>query len=184
MSTNLNLQSTVAIAKTSPPSTSTNVKRSQVAATVYDFRVQISSGCLEGSTFEGVLSYDSSTLSGKGFETIGIAEGLKISFTFFSNKYSESDDVRFPDSPAVQFKDGELSGLKYAPFDFIFYLSSQSQANGESSFTYDLPTGSGEGSVAYFRRTASVESTYARTGFGLSGLNWLLRRKAIFPQKA
>jgi len=183
MSTDLNPKLTVAIAK--PPSrpASVNAKRVQGTAT-YDFSVQIGSGSLAGKTFEGFFSYDASTLSGEGFETIGLAQGLKISFNFLSQKYTEADDVRFPDSPMLQFKDGELSGLKYAPFDFIFYLRSEPDGS-QSAFTYDTASGEGEGQVSYVQRelvTPTQPASYRSHGF--SGLGWLLRKKAVSPQKA
>jgi hypothetical protein len=184
MSTDLNSEQIVAIAKTSSQPASVTVKRGQ-GATTYDFKVQISSGSLIGKTFEGFFSYNDSTLSGEGFETVGSAQGLKISFNFLNQKYSEADDVRFPNSPILQFKDGKLSGLRYAPFDFIFHLNSQS-GESQSAFTYDVAAGEGEGQVSYVQRetAAFTQHTANHTGFGFSGLSWLLRKKAVSPQKA
>ncbi|MBD1997633.1 hypothetical protein H6G00_13515 [Leptolyngbya sp. FACHB-541] len=184
MSTDLDLEQTVAIAKTPSQPAFMNAKRGK-GATTYDFKVRISSGSLTGKTFEGSFSYNASTLSGEGFETIGLAQGLNVSFNFLNHKYSEADDVRLPDSPVLQFKDGELSGLKYAPFDFIFHLNSQSDQS-QSAFTYDVSAGEGEGQVSYVQResAASTQSTPNLTGLAFSGLSWLLRKKAVSPQKA
>lgn len=183
MSTDLTSEQ-MAIAKTPSQPAFVNVKRGQ-GATTYDFKVQISSGSLTGKTFEGFFSYNASTLSGEGFETVGLAQGLKISFNFLNQKYSESDDVGFPNSPILQFKDGKLFGLKYAPFDFVFHLTSQS-GEIQSAFTYDVAAGEGEGQVSYVQResAASTQNTANPVGFGFSGLSWLLRKKAVSPQKA
>lgn len=183
MSTDLTSEQ-MAIAKTPSQPAFVNVKRGQ-GATTYDFKVQISSGSLTGKTFEGFFSYNASTLSGEGFETVGLAQELKISFNFLNQKYSESDDVGFPNSPILQFKDGKLFGLKYAPFDFVFHLTSQS-GEIQSAFTYDVAAGEGEGQVSYVQRefAASTQNTANPVGFGFSGLSWLLRKKAVSPQKA
>ncbi|NJL36452.1 MAG: hypothetical protein HC899_06550 [Leptolyngbyaceae cyanobacterium SM1_4_3] len=172
----------MAIAKAPSKTASINAK-GEWGATTCDFKVQLSSGLLAGKTFEGFFSYDASILSGQGFETIGLVQGLKIFFKFLNNRYSESDDVRFPDSPALHFMDGELLGLKYAPFDFIFHLNRQSN-KGQSAFTYDVDSGEGEGCVSYVQRESfSIQNTSNRSGLGLSAPSWLLQRKAVFPQK-
>jgi hypothetical protein len=170
MSTNLNPKLTVAIAKPSSKTASININ-GEWGATTYDFKVQLSSGLLAGKTFEGSFSYNACVLSGQGFETIRPVQGLKIFFNFLNNKYSESDDVRFPDSPALQFKDGELLGLKYTPFDFIFHLNNQFN-KGQSAFTYDVDAGEGEGCVSYVQRESfSIQNTANHSGFCLFRLN-------------
>lgn len=170
MSTNLNPKLTLAIAK--PPSKTASINANgEWGAITYDFKVQLSSGLLAGKTFEGFFSCNTCVLSGQGFETIRPVQGLKISFNFLNNKYSESDDVRFPDSPALQFKDGELLGLKYAPFDFIFHLNNQFN-EGQSAFTYDVDAGQGEGCVSYVKRESfSTQNAANRSGFCLFRLS-------------
>ncbi|MEM7715150.1 MAG: PEP-CTERM sorting domain-containing protein, partial [Cyanobacteria bacterium P01_A01_bin.68] len=69
--------------------------------------------------YDGSFTFDDSSLTGVGFESFGVAEGLTVSL-FDDSRVNQDIDVRFPGFPKVNFQDGKLLGLDwfavYHPF--------------------------------------------------------------------
>ncbi|MDJ0518088.1 MAG: PEP-CTERM sorting domain-containing protein [Trichodesmium sp. MO_231.B1] len=94
------------------------------AATVkYNFTLNLDSGFfLTGSPeldiapnpdyYNGQFSFDDSSLTKVGFESLGVDDGLSIAL-FSDSRINAEDDERYPAFPTVNFFDGELLGLDY-----------------------------------------------------------------------
>ena len=95
-------------------------KTVQAATIIYDFTVDVTSGPLTGTQSFGSFSYDDLALTGTGLETLGVNEGLSISFDFLGKTYNETNDIGSPDYPIVQFQDQSLLGLNF----FVYYAPS------------------------------------------------------------
>lgn len=69
--------------------------------------------------YRGTFSFDDSSLTGTGFESLGAEANLKVSLAE-DPRVDQSVDFRFPEFPQVNFQDGELLGLDwfavYHPF--------------------------------------------------------------------
>ena len=62
--------------------------------------------------YNGQFSFDNSNLTGVGFESLGVDDGLSIAL-FSDSRINAEDDERYPAFPTVNFFDGELLGLDY-----------------------------------------------------------------------
>ena len=151
-----------------------------LAATVtYDFTVDVTSGSLAGTQGFGFFSYDDSTLTGSGLETLGVNEDLTISFNFSGKVYNEADDVGFPYFPFVQFQDNSFLGLSFfrQKPEFAFRIgtsSSDPKVYGGNEFRYGArPDIDGEGIVNYSPRPVPEPSAI----FGLLLGGCLLLKK-------
>ena len=155
------------------------------AATItYDFDVNVTSGSLDNNIYEGSFSYDDSTLTEIGLETVGASEELSVFFEFLDVTYTEADDNNFLfNFPIVEFNDGSLVGLQYIVNDnlnnsiFAVFGDEPDGMGGGDRFQYvDVNSFEvSEGSVTYSLRGAVPEpGTVA--GLGFLGLAWLLGR--------
>lgn len=159
-----------------------NSMKPALAATItYDFTVDVTSGSLAGTQSSGFFSYDDSTLEGIGLETLGVNEGLDISFEFSGKTYNETDDIYFPNFPMVQFQDSSLLGLSFLADDseFAFRIGTSNpdpDVFGGDEFRYGArPDVDGEGVVSYSSRPVPEPSAVT----GLAVVVGLLLRKKL-----
>ena len=151
-----------------------------LAATIaYDFTVDVTSGSLAGTQGFGSFSYDDSTLTGSGLETLKVNEDLSITFNFAGKVYNEADEVDFPYFPLVQFQDNSLLGLSFLAqkSEFAFQIgtsSSDPNVYGGNEFIYGArPDMDGKGVVNYSPRPVPEPSAI----FGLLLGGCLLLKK-------
>lgn len=85
----------------------------EAAIVAQPFVVDITSGQLAGSSFEGSFSYDEELLEKEDFEAISAFDGLKFSFNFLGNTYTETDDFSYPLLPQIEVFNGTLTGINY-----------------------------------------------------------------------
>ncbi len=164
----------------------------QAASSIYDFTVDVTSGPLSGTQSFGSFSYDDVALTGTGLETLGVNEGLSISFDFLGETYDETNDIDLPDYPIVQFQDRSLLGLNFN----VFYGSSLQFAianevdvstgavglDGGNVFAYDTDPSvvfEGLGTVTY----KQVPEPSAVAGLSVLGLGFLLKKKVTSSRK-
>ena len=83
-------------------------------------------GSYLGTTGTGSFTYDSSVLTGSGFEWVRPTDGLTLTFTLLGQTFHETDDFKFDSGPVVGFLDGMPSFLDFtlrekgtSPVDFI-----------------------------------------------------------------
>lgn len=79
----------------------------------YEFTVKVTQGSLAGNTFEGTFSYDSTTLTHTGAETIGVEDELDITMQFLGQIYEETADTDYPNFPQLILQDGEVQQLDF-----------------------------------------------------------------------
>lgn len=84
----------------------------QAATVEYDFTIDLFSG----ESFDGMFSFDDSTLTGIGFEALSPLENeanIQVDLSIFDQNITEADDVDFDEGffPAINFFNGELVGL-------------------------------------------------------------------------
>lgn len=164
----------------------------QAATITYDFDVNVTSGPLDNNIYEGSFSYDDSTLTGTGLETVGVAEELSVSFEFLGVTYTEANDNNFLfNFPIVEFKDGSLVGLQYivndTPNNSIFALFGDNPDNlGGDRFQYvDVNSFEvSEGSVTYsLRGSVPVPEPDIAAELVVLGFGWLLKKKIASCQR-
>lgn len=160
----------------------TSVHPALAATITYDFTLNVTSGSLAGIQGSGFFSYDDSTLTGIGLETLGDSEELSISFDFLGKAYNETDDTDFPDFPLVQFQDSSLLGLSFftAKNDEFRFQIENSAPNpdvlGGNEFTFSSPRDiEGSGVVNYSLRPVPEPGTVS--GVVLLGLGGLLLKR-------
>lgn len=170
--------------------------KSQAATITYDFTVDVTSGPLSDTQPFGFFTYDDSTLIGSGLETLGVDQGLSISFNFLNKTYDETDDIGFPTYPTVQFQDSDLLGLSfvtfYAPSFQTFGIGNEVDistgvigSGGGNIFAYDTDPSiefEGLGTVKYSPRPVPEPNTVV--GLGALGLALLLKRVTSRKTKA
>jgi len=88
----------------------------QAATVGYNFELYVIDGLYVGETGKGFFTYDDSTLTSNGLESLGIDQGLSVQLNFLDTNYTEADDVNDNDDPAdveplVNFFNGNLLGL-------------------------------------------------------------------------
>ncbi|MEA5536629.1 PEP-CTERM sorting domain-containing protein [Crocosphaera sp. XPORK-15E] len=133
------------------------INPAQAATVNYNLSGTIENGLLTGQTFSGTFSYDDSLLTGSGFETLGISE---VNLSFFGSIFTAVDDDSYPDSPTVEFLDGNFLGLN-------FTVSSSSPevslipafGNTVATFSYIGTNDDGFGSIQYAAVTVPESST-------------------------
>jgi len=165
-----------------------DTQTAKAATITYDFTVDITSGPLTGTQPTGFFSYDDASLTGVGLETVGLNDGLSISFNFLGETYSETDDAGVPDYPIVQFQDRSLLGLNfnvfYAPSFQSFAIADEANVStGEiglgagNVFAYDTDPSvqfEGLGTVTYSARPIPEPSSVV--GLSVLGLGLILKR--------
>lgn len=92
----------------------------------------------------GSFSFDNSTLTGSGLETIGTAENegkLDVTFNYLGTLFTEEDDGGFDAFPIVTFANGQLQGLSYGVLDQFFIGSSVDTPDigGNNFYVFDAP---------------------------------------------
>ncbi|MGA7932936.1 MAG: PEP-CTERM sorting domain-containing protein [Kovacikia sp.] len=158
---NANLTSSIAIALSATALCLTgNAESAQAFNITYDFTVNITSGTYSGNSYKGTFSYDNSSLTGTGLESVSPTQGnLGIRFNFLHTSYTQQQDRDATlDFPRVYFQNGTLLGLSYLVvpptanpgFFFVpenvpnlvagFYLGNTDAYNGTlaGSVTYNL----------------------------------------------
>ncbi|BAT52433.1 hypothetical protein NOS3756_13730 [Nostoc sp. NIES-3756] len=88
------------------------VMPTQAATVKYNFTANVTSGNNLGQ-YLGSFEYDDSFLTSLGLETVGIEDGLKVTFNYLDQTFTEEDDYDFPAYPIVSFDSGQLLGLSY-----------------------------------------------------------------------
>jgi hypothetical protein len=159
------------------------------ALITYDFSVDITTGSLTNSTYEGSFNYDDSTLTGMGVEAVGVTEGLSILFEFLGETYTETDEFSFPNFPIAVFNNGSLVGLNYlvADFDnsvdnfsiFSIFGDNPTLLNTGNKFSYQVNSfDSFEGNVTYSLDSPStaVPESDGVLGVSLLSIGWLLNK--------
>jgi len=87
----------------------TKIKQVQAATVTYNFTVNVTSGNLAGQTGSGSFSYDDSSLTGRGLETLSVDS---LSFNFLNNLYTDNDDYFYPQGyPTLDLNNGSVVGL-------------------------------------------------------------------------
>ncbi len=160
----------------------------QAATFSSGFTVNVTTGPLVGTTGSGSLSVDTSTLSGSGLESLGVAQGLIVNFSFLGNIFTQTDDNMFPTFPTVTFQNGQLLGLNYGapngyPYFFIGASTSPDFGSGGGAFSY-FPTessvadlvGVSTGTVTYSSEAVPEPSEIGGAFVGL-GFLWLGNRR-------
>lgn len=166
----------------------------QAATIIYDFTVDVTSGPLSGTQSFGSFSYDDLALTGTGLETLGVNEGLSISFDFLGETYNETDDIgSLNNYPIVQFQDQSLLGLNfnvfYSPSFQSFAIADEVDVSmgavglgGGNVFAYDTDPSvefEGLGTVTY----QQVPEASSVVGLGVLGLGFLLKKKVTSSRK-
>ncbi len=180
---------TVAIASLALGVAAIKTNSVQAATVTYDFNVDVTTGSLADNLYEGSFSYDDSTLTGIGRETVGIEDELSIDFEFLGKTYTEENDnnVSF-NFPIVEFNNGSLVGLQYIVSDvldnsiFSFAIfGDDSDGLGGDKFQYvnENSVEASEGRVIYTFASSpsSVPEPSTVLGLGILSLSWLLKSK-------
>lgn len=156
----------------------------QAATVTYDFTIDLTTGSLANTESFGFFSYDDSTLTGIGLETLGVNKGLSVSFDFLGKTYYETDENSFPDFPIVQFQDRSLLGIAFLVQEQTGFAFGISTSNPDpnvfagNQFIYGYRPGiDGGGVVKYSLR--SVFEPSAMSGLAVLGFGLLLKRKVI-----
>ncbi len=156
----------------------------QAATVTYDLTIDVTTGSLAGTQSFGFFSYDDSTLTGIGLETLGVNKGLSVDFDFLGKTYHETDENSYPDFPVVQFQDRSLLGIEFLvqdPTGFAFEIGTSNpdpNVFAGNQFIYGKRPGiDGDGVVKYSLR--SVSEPNAMSGLAVLGLGLLLKRKVI-----
>jgi PEP-CTERM motif len=148
------------------------------ALTTNNFNVTITQGNLTGNQFSGLFTYESTLLTNRGLESISADQGLKVSFNFLDQAFTEADDFFASPFPVAQFNDGDVIGLNYfAGNDNLDFRFGGANGGGGTVFAYsvgpvDRLTDSGSGTVTY-----SVPEPATLAGLGVLSLGLLLRKK-------
>lgn len=164
-------------------------KTVQAATVTYDFTVDVTSGPLTGTQPSGSFSYNDSTLTGTGLETLGVAQGLSVAFNFLGKTYKETNDIEFPEFPIVQFQERKLLGLNFTAFygpsfqtigigNTVDVAAGLIGSGGGSVFAYDTEPSvqfEGVGKVTYSARP--VPEPVSVAGLSALGIGFLLKRK-------
>lgn len=157
-----------------------NVASPVQAATVgYNFDLYVVDGLYVGETGKGFFTYDDSTLTGNGLESLGTDQGLSVQLNFLGTNYTEADDVNdngdpLDIEPLVNFSDGNLLGL-----DLSLLKSGLGPLILIRENYFDIPNfGSrqtlGYGPVSYSKPVPEPGSIL---GISALGLAWLLGRQ-------
>lgn len=189
MANNIFTKLTIATVSAALSFTTIEAKPIQAATITYDFDVYLTSGPQTGNTYAGSFNYNNSTLTGTGLETVGVSQGLSVSFDYLGVTYTEADDLKlspFSDDPRrrvdpgplVSLSDGDLLGL-----DFIFSKDgvptriSDSRFNEQSASTRFVNSGI----VTYaLRDSEPVPEPGSALGLGVLGIGLLLMKKIGF----
>lgn len=154
----------------------------QAALVNYGFTVNSTSGNNPGQYY-GSFQYEDSTLTKIGEETLGINNGLSISFEYLDTQYTEKSDFDYPLSPVVSFTNGNLLGLSYLVEDQFFIGDNPGNPNrGGSKFSSilsaDLLSTTEVGTVTYSKGQPVTEPT-TLGGIAIAGMMglWLKRKK-------
>lgn len=86
---------------------------SQAKPIIYDFKVEVTEGALQGNRFDGFFGYDDETITGKGREELGIEQGLIVCMNFLQKTYNETNDSNYPNFPKLILNDGEIEKLDF-----------------------------------------------------------------------
>jgi len=123
-----------------------NARPAQAAILQYDFRAIATLGENPGEYF-GSFSFDNSSLTNIGLEDIGVEDGLKVTFNYLGNNYTELDDDAYDAFPIATFNNGNLLGLSYlVPEQFFIGSEIDTPDVGGSKF-YSFQQIDGELSV-------------------------------------
>ncbi|MCA1990686.1 MAG: hypothetical protein LDL41_01375, partial [Coleofasciculus sp. S288] len=117
--------------------TAISFEPAQAVTLHWDFQVKVTEGSLTNNTYVGSFHYDDANLSGVGTETLGIADGLKISFNWLGQTVTERYDIQFPTFPTVSFNDGNILTLNWIVGDFSSeFRFGRDQQRSRIGFTY------------------------------------------------
>jgi hypothetical protein len=123
--------------------------------------MKVTSGKLAGQTGIGSFTYNDSSLTGVGLETLQVDS---LSFNFLSHLYTDNDDYFCPQGyPTLDFNNGRLVGLNYtmnyspkvifnpARFGLVFSVAGSSNLyhlTGGATFYQGVPDSKDNLSVA------------------------------------
>lgn len=151
----------------------------QAATIGYNFELYVVDGLYVGETGKGFFTYDDSTLTGNGLESLGTDQGLSVQLNFLGTNYTEADDVNDNDDPLdveplVNFFDGNLLGL-----DLSLLKSDLGPLILIRENYFNMPNFSsrqtlGYGSVSYSKPVPEPGSVL---GISALGVAWLLGRQ-------
>ncbi|AUT03241.1 PEP-CTERM sorting domain-containing protein [Nostoc sp. CENA543] len=148
-------------------------KPAQAAIVNYNFTVNTSA-----AQYFGSVKYEDSFLTGLGLETLGVENGLKVTFNYLGNNYTEADDVDFANYPVVTFDAGKFQGLTYFVADQFLIASDPStpEIGGNNFYTISNSVNTTlAGTVTYTKvpEPFAVGGTAIATTLGL----WMKRKK-------
>lgn len=151
----------------------------QAATVSYDFELYVSDGFYAGETGKGSFTYDNSTLTSKGLESLGKDRGLSVQLNFLGTNYTEANDVNDNDDPSdtgplVNFSDGNLLGLNLS-----LLKSDEGPLILIRDRNFDIPNYGGiqtlgYGPVSYSKPVPEPGSVLGVTALGIA---WLLSKQ-------
>lgn len=165
----------------------TTVRPVQAATISYNFELNTTNGLLAGEKGQGSFSYDDSTLTGKGLESLGKKQGLSVQLNFLGTNYTEADDVNNNDDPTdieplVDFANGNLSGLNLS-----LLKSGQGPLILIRDRSFNIPNFGSRQTIGFGSVTYSKAAPEPGNFLGVSalGIIWLLsRQKKLFQPKS
>lgn len=123
------------------------VNPAQAATVNYNLAGTIQNGLLTGQTFSGTFSYDDSLLTGSGFETLGVSQ---VNLSFLGSTFTAANDDSYPDSPTVEFSDGNFLGLNFTVSSSTPEFSLiPAFGNTVATFSYIGTNDDGSGTIQY-----------------------------------
>lgn len=151
----------------------------QAATVGYNFDLYVVDGLYTGETGKGSFTYDDSTLTGNGLESLGTDQGLSVQLNFLGTNYTEADDVNDNDDPLdveplVNFFDGNLLGLDLSLLKFNDGPLILIRENNFNIPNFGSRQTLGYGPVSYSKPVPEPGSIL---GISALGVAWLLGRQ-------
>jgi hypothetical protein len=154
-------------------------KPAKAALLTYNFTVNATSGSNPGEYF-GSFQYDGSALTSVGLETLGVENGLAVTFNYLGTNYTEADDIDFDSFPIVSFNNGQVLGLSYFVADQFVIASdiNTPDVGGDRFYVVEQSVNTTEvGTVSY----AKVPEPLAISGTAIASVMglWIQRKKKV-----
>ena len=90
---------------------SVNVNAALITA---DFTSTVLDGDFAGSVAVGSFTYEDSLITGSGYESINVFQGLTVNLIVFGQEFSEQDDIDITNGlPALEFNNGIAFNLDF-----------------------------------------------------------------------
>jgi len=112
-----------------------------------DFTAIAQVGEFSGTIGSGSFTYDDALIESIGPDSTAIDEGLMIEFTLFGQTFFETNDIDFPELPAADFFNGEVTFLDFIVAETFGENLTDITQGGIFSFSLGLVQTSIEGSL-------------------------------------